>query len=358
MIDIGTIIAAGMDPKTGLPLKLGDSSDCELKNSIKRNLEIMDRQNAINRYTWTNLPKGLTPEIMERILYYKGQAMLFYMEADETFYFLPYALDGTIDVYGRYNGVTPLPFAGGTTTDEKEKPWIQGLVRKPLYDLPLEEITMDDITGKCVIFRDYSPGISQTIIPRSLLQNGILDVMSDLIPYMRTALSNATGTLGMRVNTQGEEQNVKNANASIRKAALNGEKYIPFIGNVDFQELAGGEVAKAEEFLLALQSIDNFRLSLYGLDNGGLFQKKSHMLEAEQEMNTGNVGLILQDGLALRQWGCLIANLLWGTEMWCEISETVIGIDKNLDGEVSDEQDGQYPADHPSNDNDNGGSEE
>ena len=83
------------------------------------------------------------------------------------------------------------------------------------------------------------------------------------------------------MNTQDESSNVVAANRSVDSAALNGQRYIPIVGNLEFQDLAGGDVAKAEEFLLALQSLDNFRLSLYGLDNGGLFQKKSHMLEAE-----------------------------------------------------------------------------
>ena len=101
--------------------------------------------------------------------------------------------------------------------------------------------------------------------------------------------------------------------------------------------MSTGQVAKAEEFLLAMQSLDNFRLSTYGLDNGGLFQKKSHMLEAEQEMNMGSVGLINQDGLTLRQDFCDIVNSITGLGMWCEISENVVGVD--IDGIVSDEQD-------------------
>ena len=88
-----------------------------------------------------------------------------------------------------------------------------------------------------------------------------------------------------------------------------------------------------------MQALDNFRLSLYGLDNGGLFQKKAHMLEAEQDMNAGNIKLVYQDGLTIRQKFCDIVNSIWGLGIWCEASETVVGIDKNLDGEVADNQD-------------------
>jgi hypothetical protein len=80
-------------------------------------------------------------------------------------------------------------------------------------------------------------------------------------------------------------------------------------------------------------------LSLYGLSNGGLFQKKSHMLESEQQMNEGNVGLVYQDGLTIRQKFCDIVNSIWGLGIWCEASEVVVGIDQNMDGEISDNQD-------------------
>lgn len=356
IVDVKTLAQAGIDPKTGLPRKVVESCDAYLKEQIKQEIRKNDRQVALNRYVWTGLPQGLTSDLIERVLYYKGQGAFFYMEADDKFYFLPYALDGTIDVYGRYTGITPLPFAGGTTADGKEKPWIEGLQFKPIYEPHIEELTLEDYLHKCVLVKDYSHGISQTIVPMCELQEGIIDTIAECIPFANTALANGTGIAGMRVNNQDEQQNVQNANAQTKNAALTGKRYIPMVGNLDFQELAPGSIAKVEEYLMAMQSFDNFRLANYGIDNGGLFQKKAHMLEAEQEMNAGNVGLVYNDGLLLRQWGAICANSLWGTNIWCEASECVVGIDKNMDGEVSDEADGQLNADHP--EMNDGGAEE
>lgn len=47
----------------------------------------------------------------------------------------------------------------------------------------------------------------------------------------------------------------------------------------------------------------------------------------------------MNDGLAIRQHFCNVFNSIFGTQMWCELSETVSKIDKNGDGELSDEQD-------------------
>ena len=355
MIDVHTLIQAGIDPKTGLPIKAESGCESTLKSDIKKLLRILDEQNAINRYKWYNLPDGLTGQMIERILYYKGQAMFFYVKELNQFFFLPYALDGSIDIYGRYTGVRPLPFNGSTEIKKEDKlepiaKYITSIKREPIYDIYLEELTEDVMDTKCVLLSDYSRQISQINISRQILQDPLLDVMADCVPFLRTALLNSTGVQGMRVTSQDEYANVKLASAAIDNAALNSQKYVPVVGQVDFQDLAAGQVAKSEEFLLTMQSLDNLRLSFYGLDNGGLFQKKSHVLEAEQEMNTGNCGLIYQDGLTLREEFCDMVNSITGLGIWCEASEVVIGLDTNMDGIVSDEQDqtGSMPGDQPS----------
>lgn len=345
MYDTDVVVQAGIDPTTGLPIKAGDDKiTCLTKSEIKKQLRILDEQDAVNRFTWYNLPKGLNGRLIERILYYKGQGMFF--KLGDNFYFLPYALDGTIDVYGRFVEVTPLPFNGTASakSDGKERPWVIGLKRKVLYDVELPEDYINQETGEilvdkikeaqensCVLIKDYTEQISQTNIARQILQDPVLDVMSDMFPFMRTALLNGTGVQGMKVNDQGDQANVEIASRSVNQAALTGKKWIAMVGSVDFQDLTGGQVAKAEEYLLAMQSLDNYRLSLYGLSNGGLFQKKSHMLEAEQNMNTGNNGLILNDSLKYRQEACNIINSVWGLNVWCETSEVVLNIDKNGD---------------------------
>lgn len=339
------LLEAGIDPKTGEPIKAVGAG---LKGQIYENLQQMDRTTALNRYKWYNLPKGITADLIERVLYYRYTGALFYIESNKTFYFLPYALSSTgensgsgIDCYGRFEAITPI------TMGSVDKPFIQGLVRIPQYELPLEEITAEDITGKCVILKDYSHGLAQYSTPRAQLQEGILDVEADLIPMARTALQNATGTVGMRVNNQDEMQNVINANAQVQQAALRGQKYIPVVGTMDFQEMTTGTIAQAQDYFQAMQAVDNFRLEQYGLGTNGVYQKQAHMLQEEQNLNASNTAIIYEDGLYLRQEFCRIACLLWGLDIWCEGAETAQGVDKNMDGEILDEADGQEPMDSP-----------
>ena len=350
MHDVNTLISAGIDPKTGLPIRMATGNTPCIKENIRKNLRVMDEQNAVNRYTWMNLPKGLNGHLIERILYYRGEGMLFMLQ--NKFYFLPYTLSAPegstgIDVYGRFTGVSPLPFNGTSNDGKKDSPWIRGLVYEPAYEVADVAEFMDKdpaeilrtIEKSCILLHDYTPQISQTNIPRQALNEPVLDVMSDCIPFMRTALLNGTGVMGMRVGNENEQASVDAASNAINRAALEGRKYVGIVGDLDFQELTGATLAKAEEYMLALQSLDNFRLSLYGLDNGGLFQKKSHMLEAEQEMNAGNTGLVAEDGLRNRQEFCTIANSIFGTSIWCEPSECTIGVDR--DGDMVAGSDGE-----------------
>lgn len=343
--DVQTLLQAGIDPKTKLPLKAGTDRGYNLKDSIRKELRILDEQNAVNRYKWVNLPVGLSSQELERLLYYRGQLAFFYLEELNQFYVLPYALDGTIDAYGRFNTIHPVPIASGSTdkaTQDKEKALADYFATKKfdvLYDIvPPEDLIENPdhyLTGCCVLLHDYTKQLSETIIPRTQLMDPLLDVMSECIPFMRTALQNGAGVSGVKVTNEDEAAQVMIASKSIQNAALVGEKWVPMQGSLDFQDLGNQTIIKPEEFLLAMQGLDNFRLSLHGLDNGGLFQKKSHMLEAEQEMNAGNMSLILKDGLNIRQKFCDIINSVWATGINCIPSEEVINADLNGDGLVA-----------------------
>lgn len=339
---VGLYNSAGINPVTGQPTRVTDNKS-SLKNDIRKQLRIIDEQDAVNRYVWYNLPCELTGQELERMLYYKGQLAFFYFKDLDEFYFMPYALDGTIDFYGRFNTIHPIPMAEGTDDDTKamvakQAALLSTIKLDVLYDVPLELDKSPE--NYCVLLHDYTKQLSQNILPRQQLQDGLLNVMSDMIPFMRTSLLNATGVSGMRVASEDDESNVKAANLTVDSAALNGQKWIPIIGNLEFQDLTQGSTAKGEEFLLAMQSLDNFRLSTYGLENGGLFEKKQYQNTMQTSLNgNGQVGNPLQDGLSIRQHFCDVVNSVFGVGISCEISEVATGSDFNQDGAFIDEQD-------------------
>jgi len=272
---------------------------------------------------------------MERITYYKGRGMFFYW--NEKFWFLPFAPCGNIDVYGRYTKITPLPF-NGTAEEDKAKPILDGLEFEPVYEpIMPEDLKYDDLFTKCVILNDYTPQYSQNVQSRSTLSEPLLQVMSECVPFMRTSLINGTGVNGIKIQSEDEAWSVLAASDATVAASLNGDKWVPINGGLNMDMLQFTSPSKAEEYLLAMQSLDNLRLSLHGLDNGGIFQKKSHMLEAEHEENAGTASLVMQDSVSNRQEFCTIVNSIWGLGMWYEPSEPELGVDANGDGLVYDD---------------------
>lgn len=338
--DLDLIWQAGINPKTGLPVKATAGNPKSLAPDLLKTLRVIDEQDAVNRGRWYNLPGGISSQELERMLYYRGSLCFFYLEALDEFYFMPYALDGTIDFYRRYNHVHPIPFSYGQE-DEKKNSYkaqydvLSNIKLKCIYDVITEEkdITKELLTKSCVLLHDYTKQWSETIIPRQQLQEPILKTMSEVIPFMRTSMIMNTGITGMRVQDADQSQNVLDANDSIEIAAKTGQPYIPIIGTIDFQELSNGsKTATSQEYMLALQSLDNFRLSAYGIDNGGLFEKKAHELEAEQAINNTPVGLVMQDAVSIRQRFCNIVNSIWGLGIWYEPSENISSADINGDG--------------------------
>lgn len=330
--DTQTLNTLGLNPDQKRPLIYSPA-----KEDFVKVLRIMDEQQFLTRYKWYNLPHGLNENLIERILYYRGRAMFFYIEEEDKFFFLPFTFSKTIDVYGRWKECIPLPFTGSSTTDDKAKGILSIHTREPVYDFRIDDMKWQDFVGKCVICYDYSQQLSQTILPRQELNEQIIQYEADMLPYLHTSLLNATGISGLRVNSTDEQSTVVQASLASENASLNGNKWIPLLGKLDFQDLGQTSPANSQEFLLAMQSMDNFRQMTMGLGDGTLFQTRAHMLQTQADMAIGRVDGIYQDGLNRRQEFCNIVNSIFGLGIWCDVSEQATGYDKSLDGLIADE---------------------
>ena len=312
--DIDTLIQAGINPKTGLPMKFGNKR-CTTKEDIKKLIRKNDEQIFCSKYVWYNLPCNLSSQELERMLYYKGQLAFFYLKDLNEFYFMPYALDGTIDFYGRYNTIHPVPMTSGT--DDKagkaQAQYLSNIKLNCVYGIKLpEELKESDLTDSAVLLHDYTKQLSQSIIPTQQLNDAIIDIEAEIMPYLRTALLMGTGTKGLRVPDADAANEVFEASKALIDSALSATPYAPMISNLDFQELTDGSLTKAADYLQAMQAIDNFRLGLHGVPNGGLFDKSQYVNNEQTNMNLGgaDVSLTLISGLYIRQTFCNIVNSL------------------------------------------------
>lgn len=344
--DFETLIKAGFNPKTGKARF--PAPDKNLKYDARRLFRIVDEQRAVNRYKWYNLPAGLSSQELERLLYIKYSLVFFYMEELDQFFFMPYALDGTIDFYGRYNTVHPVPMTSGSEKEEKTaeyKAKAELLSQKKLNivkDVIVfeDQITEDTLLKSGVIIRDYTNQMGQMGEPRYTLNDRLLELEADCLCFMRTNLLVNSGIQGLRVQDADSASEVVNFTDQMYNSALNGSPYVAITATAEIQELQPNSTTKASEYFLALQSIDNLILSTYGIENTGIYEKSAHILESENAVNMSNVSLVNQDGLTQRQNFCNIVNSIWDLGIWCEIAEPVVGYDMNQDGVSYDESTG------------------
>lgn len=328
MLDMSMYLKAGINPKTGLPIKYS-TEDSKLQEGIKKALRIKDEQLATNRYVWYNTGLNITSQEIERLLYYKYSLVFFVLDGQP--YLMPYALDGSIDFYGRENTVHPIPInTSNSDASIRQKKLLEQIKLNVKRGVVLDP-TMEDFTNAGVIIKDYTPQMDITSgIPRYLLQDPIIDLESTIFPYLRTAMMNSTGTQAVQCTDESEASDILEAANAFDEAARSGKPLIPIMGKLNMQAINKGAVTNSEEYLMTMQGIDNFRESLYGTANGGLFTKKEHTNDSENALNQQQ-DFPLTDGLKLRQDACKIINSIWPCGIWCEISETAANADKNGD---------------------------
>lgn len=322
LYDLELLRMAGIDPKMIIPNKRLKDIDGRDIGRLKKILEIIDRQDATTRYVWYNLPNGLTGELIEHILYLRGQGAL--TKLGDKFYFLPYTLraeeDTGIDCYSRYKSVTLVTM--GSVNSKKEQMAFGGKSFEAIYDI--QPKMNKNESNKAVLLRDYMNFVGGSmILPRMVLNDVLLEMESRLFPYAETAIISKTGVKGLRGENSEIATDVEGLNNQIKFGALHQKKFVGICEKLDYQELGtGSDSGNISEFLEYFQSLENFRKSTHGIATGGLMQKSSHMLEGENEMNQSQNISQGNDGLLQRQLFCVIAYSIWGHPMWCDIKKT------------------------------------
>jgi len=367
------LIQMGINPRTGLPIKVSNIGT-EQGLTVFDKLNIIDRQDAVNRYVWYNLPCDLSSQELENLLYSYYELAFFYYPVTGQFYFMRFALDGQgtsgLDFYGRMTDIHPIPINWGhddkgnlidnfkaDAFTQAQYDYLSTLHLKVVYGIKdIENLTEEDLYNSAIIIRDYTPNkaAGNVAVPRQCIQQDLIKAMSEVFEYSKTSALLSTGVTGITVTDADEAfTKIDTSNRLVKQGALTGKPFIPVTGDEHLQQLTLGQGGKAEEFTLLLQSMDNLRLSMYGIDNGGLFEKKAHTLQSEQDMNGGPVGLVLQDGLQIRQNFCNIVNSIWGLGIWCEPNENIIGADIDGDGLMYDRNEGENSGAEGGQDNGN-----
>lgn len=330
--DLKALIQAGIDPKTGLPIKLTGRKDT-LESDLKKLLRIKDETEFCNRLRWFNTGLTIDSAMLERFIYYRYKLGFFYFNGQ--FWVMPVTLAGTgsLDFYNLENEVTPVPYNDSAGADMKK---VLSSIKLKVVKEPMLTVTPQDFENSCVIIRDYTPqGDINNGIPRATLQEGVLSLEAMLLPYMRTNLMNNTGVMGVKISDQQEASQIIEAANAVDDAAKSGSPWVPLLQQLDRQPLNNGGIADSSTYLQAYQAVDNLRQSFLGINKSGIYDKSQYVNASQTAMNAP-VPLVLTDALQCRQDACNLINSVWPLGITCEISEAVLGTDYNGDGRADD----------------------
>ncbi len=328
------------------PSKLGVNLKYE---SIYESLAIQDIREFIERYQWVNVPRGLKPALMERILYFRGKALLYYNKEVEKFQFLPYSLNKTIDEYGRYTRANTHPFIG-VSSDDEGKSLITSDIEIVYDDLWLEAELGDPETiqriktewesgdDKGIAIYDSSLILSQQPPIRAITAQPMLSSLATCYQIINTAMFSAADYNLINTQNESEYQSLQAQLGSINENILRGERFGAVLGTIKLESLRTTNASQLQDLWETFNSLDNFRKSTLGVANSGVFNKKERMLQQEQQLNGSNADDIYMNGLMERQTACLLFNQYYGANMWCmskrEPTNTEMG--KNMQGDTDD----------------------
>lgn len=312
---------AGIDIKTGQPTRLVEGS----KIDVLPLLRIIDEQDFCNTFKREEFPAILTSREIERLIYYYHDLMFFQADDDE-FYLMPYVLDGNLDYYSRFKTVHPVPLTDGKEGEENEEKKVKTkenkndtlttllatMKRDVIYTKnQLDGITDLDPKKYCVLLFDYTHQRAQINKGRWMLADDILKLEASVFSYLDLAMLTSSGIKGMRVPDANAKVEIMAGAMTLRQNVKQGIPYVAITSPLEFQDLGDGPTAKINEYFLALQSLDNFRLQTLGVDNLGVYEKGSHLLESENNLNQSKNSYILEDRLENRQQFCELVNLIF-----------------------------------------------
>ena len=375
MFDTSSFLAAGITPSKKV-LKYGNAIDQNgntiTPNPIKYNLDydslfaIMREQNMVEtleRYMWTNVPLGLTQDLIERLLFFRGKGVFYFNDKVDKFQFLPFALNGNIDEYGRYMKCNTLPFTGMDEVPKNGKAKkLQPVVYEDLeivYDIPYnEEMVKSARKRKTVgiVLNDNSLAISQQPIIRSNYVKPVLHMMATLMQIINTAMyGNADHNL-IQVQNESELESINQQINAINFDILKGRRFTPVVGELPIVPIKTSNTANLEGLFGTFNSLTNFLKSITGVANAGVFDKKAHLLQEEQRLNGSNSDDIYYNGLRLRQEFCIMVQAYYGYPVWCESKRGMSEVQSEnmMTGETSDPDNTQYNDNPGGNSNGNG----
>lgn len=311
-------------------------SEDPMFENMGKSLRMIDYQQFLTRFKWHNLPEGLDSELFERIMYFSGSAMFFYIKDLDRFYFLPYGMSGEksqvgIDFYGRFNRLKPCSFNGSTDGAGEQEGgkkiskadiYLSTQLRDNIKDIPLVK---DEKEAKriyeegAVICWDSSPGLAYYTDSRNRTCKPFIDYMVKILIQTKSALINASGFNLFASDTESSNDIMQMQIDAINKDREKG-KLAAVVSNLlgKIENLQSNAPASMQDFWNSLQAADNLRLKSLGIQNDGVVQKSQYQNIASQALDMNDSLQVYFNSFLERVKFSAIVNSIWGLNIYPE----------------------------------------
>lgn len=300
-------------------------------------IKYIDYQQFLTRFKWNNLPEGMDSELIERILYFSGSAMFFYIKELNRFYFLPYGMSGEntevgIDFYGRFNKLKPYSFNGSTDGGGEKKADGKRITRSDLYlstqirdnikDIPMvesEEEARKIYENGAVICWDMTPQLAYAVDSRNRISQSYVKYIVQILIQTKSALINSSGFNLFSTDTEAStdimQLQIDAINADREKGKLSA-----VVSNAlgKIENLQSNAPSAMADFWNSLVSADNLRLKSMGIRNDGLVQKSQYQNIQEQSIDINDAMQVYWNAFMERVKFSAIVNSIWGLGIYPE----------------------------------------
>lgn len=327
-----------------------------LFSKLGQSLKDMDYQQFLTRFRWVNLPEGLSSELLERILYFSGSAMFFYIKELNRFYFLPYGMSGEgtktgIDFYGQYNRLKPYSFNGSTDGSgelnaagkklSSQDLYLSTQIRDNIKDIPIvatEEEARKVYENGAVICFDRTPQLSYLIESRNRISQSYVKYLIKILIQTKSALINSNGFNLFSTNSESAADILQLQIDTINEDRENGKLAAVVSSDLgDIENIQSNAPTAITDFWNAFVAADNLRLKSLGIQNDGVIQKKQYQNMQETTLDVDAAMQIYMNSYLERVKFAAIVNSIWGLGIYPEPTLLM----KNLSNNYSDDTDSE-----------------
>ena len=300
-------------------------------------LKDIDYQQFVTRFRWVNLPEGLNSELFERILYFSGSAMFFYIKELKRFYFLPYGMSGEgtetgIDFYGQYNRLKPYSFNGSTDGSGEQAAtgkkissaddYLSTQIRDNIKDIPLvetEEEARKVYENGAVICFDRTPQLSYFVDSRNRISQSYVKYLIEILIQTKSALINSSGFNMFSTETESAADILQLQIDTINKDRERG-KLAGVVSSTlgEIQNLQSNAPNAMTDFWNTFVAADNLRLKSLGIQNDGVVQKKQYQNMQETSLDVDGAMQVYMNSYLERVKFAAIVNSIWGLGIYPE----------------------------------------